>query len=140
MRTPLVLISLVPMLALAACDSSPPPAQTSKPAVTAPAAPASKPAATAATTSLPAAARPLLGTWSEALENCGDAATVSITASTYKSSARSCEMKVKADGDGFALDCGGTALTLVPVFAPSGEGIRVSVGGGKPVTLLRCTK
>jgi hypothetical protein len=107
--------------------------------VTSPAAPAAKPAATAAT-SLPAAARPMLGTWSEALENCGDAATVSITATTYTSSARTCAMNVKADGDGFALDCGGTAMNLVPVFAPSGEGIRVSVGGGKPTTLLRCTK
>ena len=141
MRTPLVSIALVSMLALAACDSSPPPAPASKPAVTAPAAPAAKPAAaTPAATSLPAAARPLIGTWSEALENCGDAATVSITASTYTSAARTCDMALKADGDGFALDCDGTAMTLVPVFAPTGEGIRMSVGGGKPVTLLRCTK
>ena len=141
MRTPPVFLALVSMLALAACDSSPPPAQTSKPAVTAPAAPAAKPAATTpAATSLPAAARPLLGTWSEALENCGDAATVAITATTYTSSARSCPMKLTADGDGFALDCSGTAMALVPVFAPTGEGIRVSTGSGKPVTLLRCTK
>lgn len=82
----------------------------------------------------------MLGTWAETLESCGDAATVSITATTYTSSARTCAMNVKPDGDGFALDCGGTAMTLVPVFAPSGEGIRVGVGGGKPVTLLRCTK
>jgi hypothetical protein len=144
MRTPLVYLALVPMLALAACDSSPPPAQTSKPAVTAPATPAAKPAATPtakpAAASLPAAARPMLGTWSEALENCGDAATVSITATTYTSPARTCPMTLKADGDGFALDCGGTALTLVPVFAPSGEGIRQSVAGGKATTLLRCSR
>lgn len=144
MRTPLVYLALVPMLALAACDSSPPPAQTSKPAVTAPATPAAKPAATPAAQSaatLPAAARPLIGTWAEALASCGDAATtVTITATTYTSPARTCPMTLKADGDGFALDCGGTAMTLVPVFAPSGEGIRVSTGGGKPVTLLRCTK
>ena len=142
MRTPLVFLAILPMLALAACDSSPPPAQTSKPAVTAPVAPTAKPAATtpAATASLPAAARPMLGNWSEALENCGAAATVSISASTYTSAARTCAMNVRAEGDGYALDCGGTAMTLVPVFAPSGEGIRVSVGGGKPTTLLRCTK
>ena len=140
MRTPLVFLALVPMLALAACDSSPPPAQTSKPAVTTPAAPAAKPAATPAATGLPVAARPLLGTWAERLETCGDAATVSISASTYKSSTRTCDMNLKADGDGFALNCGGTAVSLVPIFAPSGEGIRVSVAGGKSTTLLRCTK
>ncbi len=140
MRTLPVLIALVSTLALAACDSSAPPAQTSKPAVTTPAAPAAKPATQPASASLPAAARPLLGTWSEALQNCGAASNVSITATTYTSPARSCPMSLKADGDGFALNCDGTAMTLVPVFAPTGEGIRVSVGGGKPVTLLRCTK
>lgn len=140
MRTPPLFLALASMLALAACDSSPPPAQTSKPAVTAPAAPAAKPAAKPAATSLPAAARPLLGTWSETLANCGAASDVSISATTYTSPARTCPLTLKADGDGFALDCGGTAMTLVPVFAPTGEGIRVSVGGGKPTTLLRCTK
>lgn len=137
MRTPPLFLALASMLALAACDSSPPPAQTSKPAVTVPVA---KPAAKPAATNLPAAARPLLGTWSETLANCGGASDVSITATTYTSPARTCPVALKADGDGFALDCGGTAMTLVPVFAPTGEGIRVSVGGGKPTTLLRCTK
>lgn len=144
MRTPLVYLALVPMLGLAACDSSPPPAQTSKPAVTAPAKPTAKPATTPAAqpaATLPAAARPLIGTWAEALASCGDAATtVTITASTYTSAARSCAITLKADGDGFALDCGGTAMTLVPVFAPSGEGIRQSVGGSKATTLLRCSR
>lgn len=140
MRPTTGLLALVPILLLAACDSNTPPAQQGNapaaPAATAPAAPRAP-----TTSALPVGARPLLGTWSEALDRCGDsAATTSVTATNYTSPARSCPMNLTASGDGFALNCGGSAMSLVPVFAPTGEGIRVTVGDGKPVTLLRCTR
>lgn len=140
MRPTTGLLALMPILLLAACDSNTPPArQTNAPSAPAASAPATPRAPT--TSALPVGARPLLGTWSEALERCGEStATVTVTATTYSSPARSCPMNVSASGDGFALDCGGTAMVLVPVFAPTGEGIRVTVGSNKPVTLLRCTR
>ena len=140
MRPTTGLLALMPILLLAACDSNTPPAQQnttpSAPAASAPATPRAS-----NTSALPVGARPLLGTWSETLERCGEStATITVTATTYTSPARSCPMNVSPSGDGFALECGGRAMTLVPIFAPSGEGIRVTVGNNAPVTLLRCTR
>lgn len=135
---------------LAACSNDQPPAKPAAetPAVTTPA----KPAATtpAATTpakpvavSVPQGAAPLIGTWAAAPADCGDKAAVTvITATSYASAARSCDISLKPtkDGSGFATACGGDQMVLTPVFAPTGEGVNVVIGSGKRQTVLRCTR
>lgn len=132
-----IVATIIALPLLAACSNEQAPAKpaTETPAVTAPAAPA--PAAV----KVPAGAAPLIGTWAASLSSCGDAAAVTtVTATSYASPAGKCDMNLKASGDGFAITCGNTELTLVPVFAPSGEGINVIAADGKRQTLLRCTR
>lgn len=140
--TLLALALLAPLLA--ACDGGTPPAkpaaEVSAPAK-APDTPAKVPAAPAKV-KLPAGAQPLLGSWSADLAACGDAGSVTvITATALKSAARSCDISLAANKDGsFSTTCGNEKLNLMPVFAPTGEGINLVVGEGKRQTLLRCTR
>ncbi len=130
-------IIALPLLAACSNEQAPPPAAET-PAVTAPAV---KAPAVPAAASLPAGAQPLIGKWAASLGSCGDAAAVTtITATSYASPAGKCDMNLTASGDGFAISCGNTQLTLVPVFAPSGEGINVIAADGKRQTILRCTR
>ena len=145
MRRVATFTALAGLLLLAACDSDQPPAaQNNTPAATVEAPAAAVPAqpATSNTAAVPAGARPLLGTWAADLAQCGtSAATVSISTTRYESAARSCDVALADAGNGtYSLDCAGDALTLTPVFAPSGEGINISVGGARPETVLRCSR
>ena len=141
------LAALLTLPVLAACSNDAPPAEApvQAPAVEAPAAPATPapaaeaPAATPA--SLPAGAKPLIGTWAADLSNCGtESAEVTITASRLESANRSCDIAVTDQGDGtFTTSCGNESLTLIPVFAPSGEGINIDTANGRE-TVLRCAR
>ncbi len=122
---------------LSACSNEQAPAKPAAetPAVTTPAAPAP------ASAKFPAGAAPLIGTWAATPGSCDDASAVTtITATSYASPAGKCDIALKASGDGFAITCGNAQLTLVPVFAPSGEGINVITADGKRETILRCTR
>lgn len=127
---------------LAACDSSTPkapasvtttPAATTKPAAT-------KPAAVPAT--FPIGARPMLGTWAADLASCGDPAKeTTVSATSYAVGTKSCDLVLKDNGDGtFAATCGKQAMTMTPIFGPTGEGIRIKVGDAKPTNVFRCRR
>ncbi|WP_417308921.1 hypothetical protein [Devosia sp.] len=143
------LAALITLPVLAACSNDTPPAQApvEAPAVEAPADPApatpapaaEAPAATPAT--LPAGAKPLIGTWAVDLANCGSTdAVVTVTASRIESANRSCDIALSDAGNGtFTTSCGDESLTLIPVFAPSGEGINIDTANGRE-TVLRCTR
>ena len=126
---------------LAACDSSAPPA---KAPVTAPKADAKTPAKVPAVNTsakLPAGAQPLLGTFAADLANCGSKQAVTvITATSYSVGDKSCDMTLAANKDGsFTATCGGDKISMMPIFAPTGEGINLTLGD-KQATILRCTK
>jgi hypothetical protein len=95
-----------------------------------------------APTALPAAARPLLGTWAADLSQCtdGSAATV-ITPAQFDGPGRSCPLALTDNGDGsFALACGSENLKMTPVFTPTGEGITLIYGDNSKQTVLRCSQ
>jgi len=144
MRLGIVAVFAIALPLLAACSNDQPApkpaAQTpaaSTPAATQPAAPA-KPAAI----QVPQGAAPLVGTWAESPASCGDKAAVTvITATSYASPTRSCNISLQPGKDGsFTTACGKEQMALTPVFAPTGEGVNVVVGGGKRQTILRCTR
>lgn len=141
MRTATLIAFAVLAPLLAACDSGQPPA---KPAaeVAAPAKVPAKSPDSPLKTGLPVGAQPLLGSWSADLAACGDAGSLTvITATSLASAARSCDIALVANKDGsFSTACGSEKLNLMPVFAPTGEGINLVVGEGKRQTLLRCTR
>jgi hypothetical protein len=155
------LLVLPVLLLVAACDNgaAPPPAPAPPPAVTpAPSTPA------AAATPAPVATRPvaaataaqiapMVGTWAADLNWCasGGAGTpITITETSFQGAENSCTIGGFTDkGDGSfdaALSCvaeGQTkseTLNMVPLFAPTGEGIKISYPdrGGDPVVVLRC--
>lgn len=134
---------------LAACDSSP---STDAPAAEAAAAPA---AAETPVEPSDAAMAPLFGTFAADLSWCsgdagGDGFPVTITPTQFGGRENVCTINGISDaGDGSyeaELSCKGEGqsveerLQLVPIFAPSGEGLRVTYldRGGDRATLLRC--
>lgn len=82
----------------------------------------------------------MLGTWASDLANCGDvAALTTVSATSYAVGTKSCELALKDNGDGtFAATCGKQAMTMTPIFGPTGEGIRIKVGDAKPTNVFRC--
>lgn len=139
---------------LAACDSEQqPPEAAATPASTAPAAeaqPAPEPVAVAAAE---ADTAPLFGTFAKELSWCdgeGEGFPVTISAASFQGYENSCDITELTDnGDGSfgaELSCTGEgqtveeSLVLVPVFAPSGEGINITYvdRGNDRTTLLRC--
>ena len=127
---------------LAACDSSAPPAKApvSAPKVDAKT-PAAKLPAVKTSAKLPAGAQPLLGSFAADLANCGNKQSVTvITATSYSVGDKSCDMTLAANKDGsFIATCGGDKISMMPIFAPTGEGINLKLGD-KKATVLRCTK
>lgn len=136
---PLLLLAL-PLLA--ACDSNTPKAPADQAAATAPArvTPAKTPIAS--TAKLPPGARPLIGSWATDLSACGatEAVTV-VSATSYAVGGKSCDIALADNKDGtFSTSCGNQQLSLTPIFGPTGEGIRIAAGEGKPATVFRCKK
>lgn len=144
MRLALVFAAALLLPALTACDSAAPPAKApvSTPAVKAPA--VKTPTATTPATTpakFPAAARPLLGTWAADLANCGTDSVTTVTATAYETGGKSCKLALTDNRDGsFAASCGNQQMTMIPVFAPSGEGINIKAGSAKQTTVLRCSR
>lgn len=155
MPFPRFVIALPLIVVLAACGQSPTPPAAETPAATPPAtaAPAANPpaAATPAATApaLPAAAVSLFGSWAADLRDC-DSAAITISANRFEGAENQCDIAALDDnGDGSftaTLACTGEGqaaterVNLVPVFAPTGEGVTLSYldRGGQKVTLLRC--
>ncbi len=144
MRLVLLLATALILPVLAACDSPTPPAKApvATPAIKAPA--VNPPAAatpTAAPASFPATAAPMLGTWAADLGTCGTTAVTTVTRTSYTAAGQTCNLSLTANRDGsFAATCGNQAMTMIPVFAPTGEGITIRTGSGKGVTVLRCSR
>lgn len=133
------LLLVLPLLA--ACDSSKPPA----PAAQAPAAAPAKPAPAASApmrAAVPVGAQPLLGSFAADLADCGTASALTqVAAGSFKAPGLSCDMALTGNRDGsFTTACGSGTLTLIPVFAPSGEGINLVLPDGKKQTVLRCSR
>jgi hypothetical protein len=124
---------------LAACDSNTPKAPTGS-ASAAPGKPAATKPATTVPASFPIGARPMLGTWTADLANCGDAAKVlTVSATSYAVGEKSCNLALADNKDGsFAATCGQQKMTLTPIFGPSGEGIRIAQRDAKPTNVFRC--
>ncbi|MDC9826166.1 hypothetical protein PRN20_20725 [Devosia sp. ZB163] len=133
----LSLLLVLPLLA--ACDNSPkaPTGNAAAPAKPA----ATKPAATVPAT-FPLGARPMLGTWAADVSACADPALVTtVSATSWDVGGKSCELALKDNKDGtFAATCGKQNMTLTPIFGPTGEGIRVAAGEGKPTNVFRCRR
>jgi hypothetical protein len=137
---PLCLLLALPLLA--ACDSNTPKAPTDQTAATTPAKVTPPKATAAATTKLPPGARPLIGSWATETAGCGatDALTV-VSATSYAVGGKSCDIALTDNKDGtYSTSCGSQKLSLTPIFGPTGEGIRISAGEGKPVNVFRCKK
>ncbi|MDB5540844.1 MAG: hypothetical protein JWQ89_2571 [Devosia sp.] len=136
---PLCLLLAVPLLA--ACDSNTPKAPADKAAATT-TAKVTPPKATAATAKLPAGARPLIGSWAADASGCSDATSLTVvSAASYAVGAKSCEIALTDNKDGtFSTSCGSQKLSFTPIFGPTGEGIRIAAGEGKPATVFRCKK
>ena len=63
-----------------------------------------------------------------------------ITATSYSVGDKSCDMTLAANKDGsFTATCGGDKISMMPIFAPTGEGINLKLGD-KKATVLRCTQ
>lgn len=147
----LALLIVLPLLA--ACDSNAPPVAPAAEAATVPAADAT--AAGTPESVADAAMAPIFGTFAADLSWCGgdaagDGFPVTITPTQFEGRENVCSIDELNDaGDGSYeahLTCtaeGQTVnerLVLVPIFAPSGEGLRVTYAdrGGETTTLLRC--
>lgn len=148
------LLLILPVLA--ACDSSPPPAAPAAEAAAAPAADApAAPVPDDAPAATDAATAPLFGTFAADLGWCdgdgnGDGFPVTITPTQFEGRENICAInEINDAGDGSFeahLTCtaeGQTVderLVLVPIFAPTGEGLRIVYAdrGGESTTLLRC--
>jgi hypothetical protein len=151
MPLPRLALLLLTVPLLAACEGSQPPAPESE-AGTAPAAavtPASEPEPESD------AMAPLFGTFAADLAWCdgdagGDGFPVTISPTSFEGRENVCEIKgITQNGeDSFVASLTCTAegqtiderLELVPIFAPSGEGLRINYldRGGATTTLLRC--
>lgn len=154
MPLPKVALLLLAVPLLAACEGSAPPAAPDGDAAAAPA--AATPAATSsAAPATDAEMAPLFGTFAADLGWCdgdtgGEGFPVTITPTEFNGRENVCTINgITALGEGSyeaALTCtaeGQTVderLELVPIFAPSGEGLRISYidRGGASTTLLRC--
>jgi hypothetical protein len=123
-----------------AMSSEAQPQQPAAPAASTQVAQAGSSSAGVAATALPAAAKPLIGSWAQSLEDCGNsAAEVVVTPTTFESPGRSCSMALNDNGDGtFALACGKETIKMTPVFTPTGEGITLAYGDGSKQTVLSC--
>ena len=155
MFLPKAALLLLALPLLAACDGSPPPAT---PDTGAAAAPASEPPAApeAIAPATDAAMAPLLGTFAADLAWCdgdagGDGFPVTITPTQFEGRENVCAIDSFTDiGEGryeALLSCAAEGQTvnerleLVPIYAPSGEGLRITYTdrGGATATLLRCS-
>jgi hypothetical protein len=139
---------------LAACDSEQqPPEAAATPAAEAQPAAAPMAAEPVAVAAAEADTAPLFGTFARELNWCngeGDGFPVTISATSFQGYENSCDITALTDnGDGSfgaELSCTGEgqtveeSLVLVPVFAPSGEGINITYvdRGNDRTTLLRC--
>lgn len=147
MPLPRLAALLITLPLLAACDSNAPPAAST---AEAPAAAADTPEPVA-----DAAMNPLFGTFAADLSWCGgdaagDGSPVTITPTQFEGRENVCAINEFNDaGDGSYeahLTCSAEGqtvderLVLVPIFAPSGEGLRIAYPdrGGDSTTLLRC--
>ena len=76
------------------------------------------------------------------MASCGDAAKVTtISATSYLVGGKSCDLTLKDNKDGsFTATCGKQAMTMTPIFGPTGEGIRIKAGDAKPTNVFRCRR
>lgn len=155
MPLPKAAVLLLALPLLAACDGSPPPDAPDADAAAAPAAEAPATPVTAAP-AVDAAMAPLFGTFAADLAWCGgdaggDGYPVTITPTQFEGRENVCSIDGITDlGEGSyeaLLSCAAEGQTvnerleLVPIFAPSGEGLRITYTdrGGATTTLLRCS-
>jgi hypothetical protein len=152
MPLPRLAFMLLALPLLAACEGSPPPAATD--AGTAPAAEAEAEASPPASDT--AATAPIFGTFAADLGWCdgdtgGDGFPVTITPEEFRGRENICAITGidEAEDGSYEAQLACTAegqtveerLLLVPIFAPSGEGLRITYldREGATATLLRCT-
>ena len=142
MRRPLIALSLVPLLALAACTgNAPPPAEPSS----APPAPSQE-----AEPATDEALAPLFGTWALDPNQCEQ--NIKISKTRFEGAENGCDITSFGDnGDGSftaAMSClsqGQTAdeqIRMRPVFAPTGEGVELTYlnRDNLETLLLRCAE
>ncbi|HEV7276376.1 MAG TPA: hypothetical protein VGN80_08815 [Devosiaceae bacterium] len=155
MPLPKAVLLLLSLPLLAACEGSAPPATSEADAVAVPAVETAATTPSAAPVS-DAALAPLVGTFAADLSWCdgeagGDGFPVTITPTEFRGRENVCAINGITDlGDGryeASLTCTGEGQTvderleLVPIFAPSGEGLRITYTdrGEASTTLLRCS-
>jgi hypothetical protein len=155
MPSPRLATLLIALPLLAACDSNSPPAAPAAEAAAARVADAPAAAADSRGPVADAAMAPIIGTFAADLSWCGgdaagDGFPVTIKPTQFKGRENVCSINEISDaGNGSYeahLTCtaeGQTVderLVLVPIFAPSGEGLRITYAdrGGDSTTLLRC--